>query len=374
MVARQFVRFEVERLMSTWENRVEYNLSESGVHPLTVRELVQDPELIEALLSTELNYPQSNGTLELRERVAALYPGATPRNVLITTGCAQANFTALLTIMEPGDEIVIMLPSYLQIWGIAQNLGYRVKTFPLKEELGWAVDLDELDRVVSDDTKCVAVINPNNPTGHIMTGQEMEAVVAASERAGAWLLADEVYAGAERITDEVTPSFWGRYERVVTTGGVSKACGLPGLRIGWVIAPADLVEKIWAWQDYITIGTTMLANKLAAYALSPEIRPRILKRTREYIRRGYRNLELWLEKHGDLFTVVPPQAAAIAFVRYHREISSTELVDRLIQKQAFVLPGELFGFDHFLRISFGLPADYLNEGLGRLSQVIHEAG
>ena len=384
-MSHAFVPFELERLMSIWENQVEYNLSESGVHPMTIRELVR-PDWsssldIEALLSTELNYPQSNGSIELRERVAALYPGATVDNVLITTGCAQANYTALMTLMQPGDAIAIMLPNYMQIWGVAQNYGYRTRTFALKEELAWGLDLAELEQAVSGQTKLIAVVNPNNPTGHIMTPHEMDGVVAAAERTGAWLLADEVYAGAERLTDDVTPSFWARCDRVLAMGSLSKAYGLPGLRIGWAVAPADIIERMWAWQDYITISTTMLGNKLAAYALSPEVRPHILQRTRRYIREGYRNLEAWWEGQGGLFSVVPPQAAAIAFVRYHKEINSTELVMRLTQPArqgqvkagAFVLPGDLFGLDHFLRISFGLPAAYLNAGLDRLSQVLAAA-
>lgn len=372
-MSREFVQFDLERLMSIWENRVDYNLSESGVHPMTVKELVEDPQYLDELLTTPLNYPQSNGLIELREQVASLYPGATPDNVLITTGCAQANFTSIVTLMEPGDEIAILLPNYMQIWGIAQNFGFRTRTFSLKEGLAWGVDVDELNRAVSSNTRLIAVVNPNNPTGHIMTAEEMDALVASAQHTGAWLLCDEVYAGAERITDEFTPSFWGRYERVLVTGSMSKAYGLPGLRIGWVVAPAEMIEKIWAWQDYVTISTTMLANKLATYALSHSVRPRLLKRTREYIRNGYQNFEHWYQQHGDLITLIPPQAAAIAFVRYHLEINSTELVKRLIQEGAFVLPGDLFGMDHFLRISYGLPADYMNEGLNRLQRVMRQA-
>lgn len=371
-MSQGFVQFELERLMSIWENQVDFNLSESGVTPLTVKELVQEPAFIEELLSTPLNYPQSNGLIELRQAVAKLYDGATEDNILITTGCAQANFTSVLTIMEPGDEIVIMLPNYMQIWGVSHNFGYKVNPFSLKEELGWGVDLDELKRTVSPKTKLIALVNPNNPTGHILSAEEMDAIVAAAARVGAWLLCDEVYAGAERVTDKFTPSFWSRYERVVTTGSLSKAYAMPGLRIGWIVGPADIIEKTWAWQDYITISTTILANKLAAYALSPEVRLRIINRTRDYIRAGYKNFEKWYQRQGGVISIIPPQAAAIAFARYHKETNSSELVRRLIQKKAFVLPGDLFGLDHFLRISFGLPVDYLNEGLNRLEQVIRE--
>jgi aspartate/methionine/tyrosine aminotransferase len=370
-----FRPFLMERMMSKWENVVDYNLSESGVHPTTVRELVDDPAVIDELLSTELGYAQANGVIELRERVAALYPDATPDNVLVTVGCAEANFITLQTMLRPGDEMVMMLPNYMQIWGIAHNLGSQVKSFNLKEKRGWALDLDELNDAVSEKTKLIAVCNPDNPTGYILTEAEMEAIVTTADRVGAWILADEVYSGAERLTDTQTPSFWGRYDKVLAHNSLSKAYGLPGLRIGWVVGPADTVDEIWARHEYTTIGATMLSNKLAAIALSPEVRPRLLKRTHDYIRRGYPILDAWMEDHEGTFSVVPPQAAAISFVRYHLDVNSTELVNRLMrEKSVLIVPGDHFGLDHHLRISFGLPPDYLRAGLDRIHQLIVELG
>lgn len=373
-MSEEFVPFALERMMSIWENQVDYNLSESGVHPLSTEELVEDPKQIEELLTTSLMYAQSNGIPALRENIAALYPGATPDNIIVTTGAAQANFTCLWTLMEPKDEIVVMLPNYMQIWGIAHNMGLDVKTFVLNEELEWALDVEELNRVVTDKTKLIAVCNPNNPSGHIFTPAEMEAVVSAADRAGAWLLTDEVYAGAEREVEEITPSFWGGYDKVLAVGSMSKAYGLPGLRVGWVVAPADTAEQIWARQDYITISNTMLGNMLATHALSSDVRPRLIARTRDYIRRGFDNFELWAQQYEGLFSWVPPQAAAIAFVRYHVEANSSELVERLIHEHStYVAPGDHFGMDGHLRISIGLPEDYLLEGLDRLAQVIQSA-
>jgi aspartate/methionine/tyrosine aminotransferase len=370
-----FQPFLMERMMSKWENVVDYNLSESGVHPMTIHELVDDPTVIEELLSTELGYAQANGIIELRERIAALYPSSTPDNVLVTVGCAEANFVTLQTMLRPGEEMVMMLPNYMQVWGIAHNLGFRVKSFNLKEEQGWAPDLDELKNVVSEKTKLIAVCNPDNPTGYILTEAQMDAIVAAADGVGAWILADEVYSGAERLTDTETPSFWGRYDKVLAHNSLSKAYGIPGLRIGWVVGPADTVDEIWARHEYTTIGATMLSNKLAAIALSPEVRPRLLKRTRDYIRRGYPILDAWMEDHEGTFTAVPPQAAAISFVRYHLDANSTELVNRLMQeKSVLIVPGDHFGLDHHLRISFGLPADYLRAGLDRIHQLIVELG
>ncbi len=366
-----FVPFALERMMSVWEHVVEYNLSESGVHPMTVRELVDDPAVREELLSIELNYPQTNGTFELRERIAALYPGAKPENVLVTTGCAQANFCAVRTILQPGDELVFMLPNYMQIWGIAHNSGFHLRTFSLKEELGWGIDLDELDKAVTEKTKLIAICNPNNPSGHILSEVEMDGITAAAERVGAWLVADEIYAGAERLVEDVTPSFWGRYEKVLAMGSLSKAYGLPGLRLGWVVGPAEVVDAIWSCQDYVTISASMLANKLGAYAFLPEVRARILGRTRGIIRQGYQVFEQWWTSHEDVFNLIPPEAAAIAFLRYDLGINSTELVERLIhEKSVLVMPGDHFGLDGYLRISFGMPEPYLTEGLERIYQLI----
>jgi aspartate/methionine/tyrosine aminotransferase len=367
-----FQPFELERFMSIWEHQVDYNLSESGVRPMTTAELLgNDVGLMDKLLCTELNYPQTNGEIELRQRIAALYPGAVEDNVVVTTGAAQANFTTVLTLMDPGDEIVVMLPNYMQIWGVAMNYGLRVKTFALQEDHGWRLDTAELGKVVSEKTRLIAVCNPNNPTGHILSAEERKAVIDAASSVGAWILADEVYAGAEHHTDEVTPSFWGSYEKVLAISSLSKAYGLPGLRIGWVVAPAEVAEAVWARQDYVTIGTTMLGNKLAAHALKPDVRQRILSRTRQYTRRGYKNFSDWVAQHDDLFTFVPPEAAAVAFVRYHKQINSREFIDRLMVEQStYVVPGDDFGLDHHLRISYGLPDEYVNEGLERIYTVL----
>jgi len=365
---KDFIPFQLERTMSIWEHQVEYNLSESGVQPMTVAELLgHEPKLIEELLSTGLTYPQTNGSIELRDRIAALYPGATRDNIVVTTGAAQANFTALLTLMDPGDEVLVMLPNYMQIWGVAKNYKLNVKTFSLREENGWAFDPDEMQKMVSNETKLIAVCNPNNPTGHIMSLDERQAVIQAADRIGAWILSDEVYAGAEHNTDVITPTLWGDYDKVLAIGSLSKAYALPGLRCGWVAAPKEMADEIWARQDYITISATVLANKLAAQALSPKMRPQLIDRTRQFVRAGYKNFEAWFQRNTDMFTLVPPQAAAIAFVKYHRDVNSSELVDQLIHKQStYVVPGDHFGLDQHLRISYGLSNDYVNEGLRRV--------
>jgi aspartate/methionine/tyrosine aminotransferase len=250
-----------------------------------------------------------------------------------------------------------------------------VREFHLREETGWALDLEELQRTVTPETRAIAVCNPNNPTGHIFSEAEMRAVVQAADRVGAWILADEVYAGAERVSDEMTPSFFGRYDRVLAMGSLSKAYGLPGLRLGWVTGPPDTLDEIWARHEYVAISSAMLSNQLAALALSPEVRPRLIQRARKYVRSGFSVLTDWLAQHGETFRLVPPQAGAIAFPRYRLGIGSSELAERLrSEKSVLVVPGDHFGMERFLRINIGLPERRLLAALERVRGLITELG
>jgi len=370
----EFQPFEHEVMASQNEKAVEYNLSESGVHPLQLRELLaENPGYIETLLETEIDYAHANGNPELRENIAALYTGCTPSNVLVTVGAIEANYNSIHALLQPGDEMAIMLPNYMQIWGIAKNLGLKINAFHLCKDKDWQLDLDEFKQAVTPETKLIAVCNPNNPTGYILTPEEMKAIINEAEKVGAWILADEVYAGAERIADEETPSFYGRYDKVIAVGSMSKAYGLPGLRLGWAVAPPETIDEIWRRHEYTTLSTSIFSNKLAELALSPDVRPRIIQRTRNYIRRGFPVLQQWIDQQKGTFRVVPPQAAAIAFVGYELDVNSTELADKLIrEKSVLIVPGDHLGMDKFIRISFGLPKDYLTEGLKRIHQLVAE--
>ncbi|MCK4836522.1 MAG: aminotransferase class I/II-fold pyridoxal phosphate-dependent enzyme, partial [Candidatus Aminicenantes bacterium] len=296
-----------------------------------------------------------------------------PANVLVTVGAIEANYIITRTLMSTDDEIIVMLPNYMQIWGVAKNQGFRMKTFHLVEEKEWAPDLDQLDSQITSRTKLIAVCNPNNPTGRIFTESEMDGIISCARRTGAWILSDEVYRGADRLSDEENPSFFDRYEKVIAVGSMSKAYGLPGLRLGWAVGPEDMIDEIWARHEYLTLSATMLSNQLAAFALSPEVRPRLLKRARQYIRRGFPILQQWMDSHQNMFRLRPPDAAAIAFVRYHLDMNSTELTERLrMDKSVLIVPGDHFGMDHFLRISFGLPEDYLVPALERIGEFISQ--
>jgi len=224
--------FALERFQSIWENRVAWNVAESGVQPLRVSELIAGPANHDALLELDLGYPQTNGTVELRETIAGMYPGATPEHVQVTNGGSEANCILLMHLIEPGDEIVFLTPNYMQASGLAKGLGATVRPWRLRESQGkWAVDAAELRTLVTPKTRAILLCNPNNPTGARLDAATLDEICRVASTVGAWVVDDEIYRGAEREADD-TPTVWGLYERAIVSSGLSKAYGLPGLRIG----------------------------------------------------------------------------------------------------------------------------------------------
>lgn len=367
-------QFSLERMQSTWENLVDINLSESGVRPLSPRELLEgDPGAVDALLDQRLVYTQSNGTPELRSAIAGLYPGATADHVQVTNGGSEANFVTLWRLVEPGDEVAMLVPNYLQTWGLARAFGGTVREWRLVEDRDqgrWRPDLDTLERIVSGRTRLIILCTPNNPTGARLTSAELDRVASIAARHGAWVLSDEVYRGAE-LDGVDSPSMWGRYERVIITSSLSKAYGLPGLRIGWAVAPPEMVAALWSYHDYTTIGPGALSDRLARVALAPETRQRLIGRTRGILRANLPLVEDWLRQHSGAFSWTPPEAGAIVYVRYHYRVNSTRLVDRLRETHSvLIVPGDHFGMDGYLRLGYGEVPDHVRAGLERLDALL----
>ena len=367
-------RFEMERWQSHHENRVRWNLSESGVHPLTLEDLLAlgSPDERRAIEEVRLGYGQSNGTTLLRDRIAALYDGATADDIVVTNGSAEANFVTAWRLVRPDDAVAVLTPTYMQLPGLGTDFGAAVRPIPLREEDGWQPDPAEVRGAIREDTRLVVVTNPQNPTGVRLSDTSIAAVVGRAEQVGAWVLSDEVYAGAEREGPE-TPSLFGRYERVIATGSLSKAYGLPGLRIGWLVARgAALTEALWARKDYTTISPGTLTDALAALALRPEVRARLIGRAREIIRNHFDVVRRWIDDTGS-FRLPAHHAGAVCFPAYDLPIDSMALAERLrVEKGVLIVAGAHFEMGRYLRIGFGIPRPELEEALGRVGDLIRE--
>ena len=363
--------FELERVQSLFENTVDFNLTESGFHPLTINEFLSKDE-INGLNNLVLGYGQTNGSIPLRTRISDMYYNCDSDNVLVTNGSSEANFIACHTLLEKGDEVIMMVPNYMQIWGIAEALGCIPKAWHLIEKNKWAPDMDELRELVTSKTKMIAICNPNNPTGYTLTTEEMKEIVEIAKSVDAWVYSDEVYRGAE-LDGNLLESFIGMYDKVMVNGGLSKAYALPGLRLGWLTGPKDLIADTWAYHDYTSITAGIISNYIAEIALRPERRMEILSRNRMMLNENLASVKEWLDQYGDLFEYVPPKAGGMLFIKYNLDINSTELAKWLrTEKSVFILAGDCYGMDHYFRIGIGERMDYILDGLGRIKEALKE--
>ncbi|HJO03736.1 MAG TPA: aminotransferase class I/II-fold pyridoxal phosphate-dependent enzyme [Acidobacteriota bacterium] len=366
-------QFEMERTQSLYEHAVDYNLAESGVSPLSVNDLVSAETLAE-LAAMPLCYPEGMGSELLRERIALFYDNATADNIVVTNGGSEANYIALQALLEPGDRVACMIPNYLQTWGLARAYSERTDAFHLVESRGgdsarWALDLDSLAAAVSPATGMITVTNPNNPSGAVLDEAELEALVEAARRADAWLVFDEIYRGTE-LEGGTCPSIWDRYDKAIVTSGLSKAFAMPGLRIGWTVAPEPATQQMMRYRDYTTLTPNLLADRLARIAMEPTKRDEILDRSKSIVRSQLPRLVEWVDSHEEL-SMIPPAAAAIGMIAYDLPIESGELCEKLrTERSVLITPGSHFGVGDYFRVGYGYDIDKTCRGLALISEAI----
>ncbi len=365
--------FKMERMQSMYENEVEFDLSESGVYPVSLNELVELGFDLESALDMPLGYSQGNGTPELRAELTRMYPGTSIDNIEVTNGTSEANFIVCLNLMSDQDEFALQIPNYMQLWGVPRSFGGQVKTFRLRADLDWEPHWEEFETAVNPKTRLVYVSNPNNPTGSTLSTDAMDRIVQRCDEMDAILIADEVYLGAE-IHAERTPSFWGRGDNIVVTSGLSKAFGIPGVRIGWIVGSEKLVEECWSQHDSLTICPNKLSDAVARIAVREQNRETLYSRGRKLLQGNLEIMEEWVESLGEGFGFVPPTAGAICFIRYPGAIPSVELCERIrVHQSTLIVPGTYLGLEGYIRIWMGAQPDYLREGLRRVRVELEKA-
>lgn len=364
--------FAVEQWMNDYEETCRHNLAETCVRSLTTGELLQmsgrREEILAELDDTPLTYGPIAGSPRLRGLVAGLYESRGPDNVLITHGAIGANALVHATLVEPADHIVAVVPTYQQHYSIPDSYGARVTQLPLREESGWLPDLDELDRLVSADTKLIAVNNPNNPTGALIDEAGLARIVKIAERVGAWVLCDEVYRGVDQYGDGFTASIADLYELGISTGSMSKPYSLAGLRLGWIVGPTRLLAEVATHRDYTTISVGRVDDLLACVAL--ENKDAVLARSHQITRTNLAILDEWVTGRDDI-TYVKPASGTTALLRYNAPIGSYEFCTRLLGETGVMFtPGAAFGIEHTVRIGFADDTETLCTGLELVGQFL----
>jgi aspartate/methionine/tyrosine aminotransferase len=363
--------FALERWMTTYELNVAADITESGVAPLTVEEVLallpQDErdDALRALLRTKLSYSEACGSLALRSLLAATYAATGPDEILVTTGAIEANFLVFNVLLEAGDHVVAVSPAYQQLNSVPRAIGCDVSPWRVRPEDDFRFDLDALERLVTPQTKLIVINTPHNPTGSMLTADELRHVYALADAADAWVLCDESYRWLEVPGGPPMPGpMRDLGPRAISVGTFSKPFGLPGIRTGWISAPADVVAACWGLRDYTSLSPTKLSDALAVIALRH--RDRIVERTRDILARNLATAQTWTTANEGVVAWRPPQGGLLSLMRYVFTVPALALANRLAEEYGVMLaPGSAFGYEGYLRLGIGQDPAIFADGLAR---------
>lgn len=361
--------FKVEMWMNEWETRCTYNLAETCVASITIEELLalsgRDEGDLSELLSMKLTYGDIEGSDRLRTAISMLYANTSIADITITHGTIAANMLVHKGLVERGDHVVSIIPTYQQHYSIPRSIEANVTTLSLEASDGFLPNLDRLRSLVTAKTKLIAFTNPNNPTGALIERPMLEAIAEIANSVGAYLLCDEVYRGTGQVGDGMVPSIVDIYQKGISTAGMSKVFSLAGLRVGWVVAPKELTEKIMIHRDYDTISVGMINDHFAAMAL--ENADKVLARSQAITRENLAILDNWVDSESRV-DWVKPRAGTTAMLKLDIPMSSREFCIDLLKKTGVMLtPGDAFDMEGYVRIGYANEREILEAGLSEMS-------
>lgn len=371
-------QFALERWMTAYELHVEYDITESGIFPLTINELLalEPPEsrqqTLDSLLDLRLGYSEATGTLELRSRLAKTYQDCTPDNILVTTGAIEANFLLFNVLLQPGDHVIAPYPAYQQLYSVPRALGCEISLWQARPENGFRFDLDEFEVMIKPETRLVVINSPHNPTGAMLSHGETQRLIDVAKSVGAQILSDEAYRwltipGA----DPPVPPAYNLGPNCISVGTLSKPFGLPGLRLGWMAAPAEIIAECWWMRDYVSLSPGKLNDALAILAITH--RDKIIQRNQAIIAANLTTANQWVAAHADILSWKPPRGGLLALLHYRLDIPSLDLANLLAEEYSVMLaPGSAFGLEQYLRIGIGQDPPLFAAGLDRVSTCLSD--
>lgn len=365
----QIAPFGVEIWMNEFEKSCELNLAETCVESITMAELLVLCGESEAALADVLPFKMTYGDIEgsdrIRAAIAALYEKQQRDNVLVAHGTIGANSLVHQALISCGEKVISVVPTYQQHYSIPESVGADVHLLHLRPENDFLPDLDELRSMATPGTRLIAITNPNNPTGSLMDRAMLEEVADIARSVDAWVLSDEVYRGTDQAGQGMTASMADIYQKGISTAGMSKAFSLAGLRIGWLAAPAEVVEQVMIHRDYNTISVSMIDDHYAAMAL--ENYEAILARSQKITRENLGVLADWVENE-PLISWVRPGSGTTALLKYEIDMPSHDFCVQLLDETGVMFtPGSAMDMEGYVRIGYANNSQVLREGLGRVS-------
>ncbi len=359
--------FKVERWMDEYETRCKYNLAETCIDSLTVREIIEMAgldveEYMRELADTRLTYSHIGGSPELLDGIASLYSDVIkPEHIIPMHGAIGANYHILMTLINPSDNMISVMPTYQQHYSIPESIGAEVRILNLNLENHFLPDIDKLKELVDENTRVITMNSPNNPSGSLIPKDVMEQVIEVAKSVDAYVLCDEVYRGISEDGSYMY-SVADLYEKGISVGSMSKSWSMAGVRLGWIVTrDMDLIHRCHERRDYDTISCAVIDDKLAALALANK--EKIIERNREILNTNRKILDDWVNATPEVY-YQRPVAGTTALVYYKKNMPSRELCDRLIKETGVLFtPGECFEMEGAVRIGYAFDSKVLQKGL-----------
>ena len=367
--------FKVEEWMNAYETGARYNIAETCVDSVSLDELFEltgenKGKFWNEFSSQRLTYGYIEGNPSLKEGICSLYHTLKPDEIVPTHGAAGANHHIFYSLLEPGDRVISIIPTYQQLYAIPKSYGADVKMLHLKAENGYLPDLEELKRLAVSGTKMICINNPNNPTGALMSRELLMQIVEIAHSVDAYVLCDEVYRHLTQ-KDEWCESIVDLYEKGISVSSMSKVFSLAGLRLGWIAAhDQDVIKTCLSHRDYNLVSCGMFDEHLAGIALKHC--DKLLARNRAIVRTNLEILNDWVQSELHM-SYQKPQAGTTALVFYDFDMDSYEFCERMYYETgAFVTPGDCFEEKHSIRIGYASDTQELKDGLAAMSSFIRK--
>lgn len=366
----QIKPFFVEEWMNEYEMGARYNIAETCVNSISMDELFaltgQDKETFWNEFSAKrLTYGDIIGIPAFREGICGLYQTIAPDEIVVTHGAAGANHHVFYSLIEPGDRVISIMPTYQQLYSIPESFGADVQLLPLQHENGFLPDLDALKKLAIPGTKLICINNPNNPTGALMSREMLLQIVEIARGVGAYVLCDEVY---RHLTQDETwsESIVDLYEKGISVSSMSKVFSLAGLRLGWIAShDKDFLAACFSHRDYNLISCGMFDETVATLAL--QHKDVLLQRNRQIVRENLAILDAWVASEPHVH-YVKPAAGTTALVYYDLDLPSYDFCREMYDTTgAFVTPGDCFAQPHSMRIGYACDKETLVAGLNAVS-------
>lgn len=367
----EIAKFGVEDFLNVYENDAEWDIAGSSIASMTLEEIIAcgdktKAEVINDLMCKTMNYGWIEGSPEFKEEVAKLYAHVHASQILQTNGATGANFLALYALLEPGDHVIALNPTYQQMQDIPRSLGCDVDLWNIYEDNNWLPKLDELKVLIRPNTKMITLCNANNPTGAVMERPFLQEIVNMAKEVGAYILVDEIYRPFEEGID--VPSIVDLYDKGISTCSLSKTYSVPGVRVGWIVSNDELANIFRKYRDYTMICCGVFDDYLATYVLRNK--DKVLARNRKIVRDNLALVKEWVANEPRASLVFPKEVSTSCLALDIPIDDETFCINILRDEKVLLVPGSRFNMPGHVRLGYCTRTEILKEGLKRLSKYL----